>query len=216
MTRQDHIEALLRQIAPLVLDIAQRAQVAAADLADTDWARTNLTRTASVNQVSGTARWRLVGDGLVARATELPEGLAMSTSDEEQNQGRYYLTAPQVAMVLTIRRKPHRDDEQPHALQLQIQGVLEQAPVAYEEEIVVYLAVPPLGQEPTFEVATRGRQVISYRLIDLIDDSERGEDDEFGTAIRPLPPAPPAGPVVRSARDRTGTGREEGASDGPG
>jgi hypothetical protein len=212
MARQDDIEALLREIAPLFLDIAQGAQVAAADFADTDWARSNLTRTASVNQVSGTARWRMVGDGIVSRDTELPEGLALSTSDEEQNQGRYYLAAREVAVVLTIRRKPHSDDEQPQALQLQIEGVLEQAPIAYDEEIVVYFAVPPLGKEPSFEVATRGKEVISYRLIDLIDNRERPKDDS-GQAVEPLPPTPPGGPVVRSVLDATDAEGEEGASE---
>jgi hypothetical protein len=213
MTRQDDIENLLRQIAPLFLDVAQEAQVVAADLGDTDWARANLTRTASLNQVAGTARWRMVGDGLVAREAEMPVGLGLSTTDEEQNQGRYYLIAPDLAIVLTIRRKPHPEDEQPHALQLQIAGVLEQAPIAYDDEIVVYFAVPPLGREPTFEVATRGKEVISYRLIDLIDDRFDQPDGGLSPNVSPLPPTAPAGPIVRSSLDKDEDKGEEGPTD---
>lgn len=216
MARQDEIEDLLRQIAPLLLDIGRNAQTAAADLGDTTWARTNLSRTASVNQVAGTARWRMVGDGIVGREAELPAGLAISTTDEEQNQGRYYLVAPDLAIVLTIRRKPHRDDEQPSALQLQIQGVIESAPIAYEDEIVVYLAVPPLGQEPTFEVATRGKHTASYRLIDLIDDDLGRPGENFGPVVEPLPPTPPAGPIVRSSLDTDEDDLEKGTDDGRG
>src|SRR5919202_1260865 len=116
MTQQEQIEDLLRRAAPLLLDIAEHAQFASAELGDTDWGRRYLARTASVNQVAGTARWRIVGDNIVRRQHELPADLQLSTCDEEQNQGRYYLRAPQVAIVLTIRRKPHPDNEKPEAL----------------------------------------------------------------------------------------------------
>jgi hypothetical protein len=207
MARQDDIEQLLRDVAPLFLDIAGQAQRAAAELEETDWARRNLPRTAAVHQVSGTARWRITADGIVARQAELPAGLQLSTCDKEQNQGRYYLRAPHVAVVLTVRRKPHRDDEQPNALQLQLQEVLEQAPVAFEEEIVVYLAVPSVGHAPTFEVATRGKETISSRLADLVDD--KGD----AVVVRSLPKLPPRGPKVTSTRE---SGQEEGATDSPG
>jgi hypothetical protein len=208
MARQDDIEDLLRQIAPLFLEIAEYAQQAAYDLGETNWARSHLVRTAAVNQVCGTARWRIVGDTIVSRQVELPPGVELSTTDEQQNQGRYYLRAPRLAVVLTIRRKPHRPDE-PHAfLQLQIEGVAELAPVDFGDEIVIYLAVPPLGQQPKFEVATRGEETISYRLIDLVP-----EDDEEGieAKVENLPASPPtAGPVVSSAIDDD---REEGGAD---
>jgi hypothetical protein len=210
MARQKDIEQLLRDVAPLFLDIAERAQQAAAALEETEWARTNLPRTAAVHQVSGTARWRITGDGIVSRESELPAELELSSCDKEQNQGRYYLRAPHVAVVLTVRRKPHRDDEQPNALQMQLQEVLEHAPVAFEEQIVVYLAVPSLGHAPTFEVATRGKETISYRLVDLIDNA-----DEMGdvAVVHPLPKPPARGPKVTSTRE---SGQEEGATDSPG
>jgi len=198
MARQDDIEGLLRRIAPLFIDIAQRAQVAAADFADSGWARDNLTRTASVNQMAGTGRWRMVGDNIVNRQSELPAGLALTTEDSEQNQGRYYLADQELAVVLTVRRKPHPEDEQPAVLQLQIEGVLEQAPVDFGDEIVVYLAVPPLGKEPTFTVTTRGKEPITYQLIDLIEDRAAPRDE---TLIEDLPTAPPPGTIVRSTLD---------------
>jgi hypothetical protein len=209
MARQDDIEGLLRQIAPLFIDIAQRAQVAAADFADTDWARKHLARTASVNQMAGTGRWRIVGDSIVDRQAELPSELVLTTDDGEQNQGRYYLAAPELAIVLTVRRKPHPEDEQPAALQLQIEGVLENAPVDFGDQIVVYFAVPPIGQEPNFAVATRGKQTVLYRLIDLVED--RVASSETGTTTD-LPAAPPPGTIVRSSLD-AGEGQDQEGTD---
>lgn len=206
MPRQDDIDDLLRQIAPLCLEVAAYAQGAAAKFADTEWAREHLARTAAVNQVAGTARWRIVGDTIVRRRDELPPDIELSTSDEEQNQGRYYLRASRVAVVFTIRRKPHRADEQPAFLQLQIEGVNELAPIEYEDDIVIYLAVPPVGHESKFELTTRGKATVSHRLIDLIpaadgtdqpvenlDTSRLAEDD----------------PVVSSAFENTD--EEDGA-----
>jgi hypothetical protein len=209
MARQDDIEDLLRQVAPLFLDIAQGAQVAAADLPDTEWGMTNLTRTASLNQVAGVARWRMVADRIVDRRAELPAGLTLATSDDEQNQGRYYLVSVDAAIVLTVKRKPHKDDEQPEALQLQIQGVQALAPVAYNDEVVVYLAVPPFGQEPTFEVTTRGKEPLSYRLIDLIDDRYFDDQDDFGPTVFPFPPKPTLGPNVSSSLDKDKEANDE-------
>lgn len=212
MARQDDIKKLLRQVAPLFLEIAKHAQEAAAELGETEWAREHLVRTAAVNQVLGTARWRIVGDGIVTRQSELPTGVELSTTDEEQNQGRYYLSAPQFAVVLTIRRKPHRSDEESAFLQLQIEGVNELAPIDYGEVIVIYLAVPPLGREPKFELATRGKETISYRLIDLVAvDREEGIEPE----VENLPTnRPAAGPVVTSAiEERPDEHREEGGDE---
>ena len=182
----------------MFLDCANYAQRASAGLAETDWARRHLVRTASVNQVSGTARWRIAGDTIVMRQAELPSDVVLSTSDEEQNQGRYYLRARRLALVLTIRRKPHKEQEQPKALQLQIEEVLEQAPIDFGEEVVVYLAVPPLGQQPSFEIASKGKETISHRLIDLIG-GEPGKESGPGATITPLDPKRPrGGPTVRS------------------
>lgn len=216
MARQDDIEELLRRIAPLFLEIALNAQHASAELATTEWAREHLVRTAAVSQVSGTARWRIAGDGLVNRQAELPDGIELSTTDAEQNQGRYFLRAPRLAVVLTIRRKPHSPDEKPAFLQLQLDGVNELAPIDYGDEIVIYLAVPPLGHPPKFEVATRGKETVSYRLLELM-----GQDDEQGNqpSVENLPDSGPlAGPRVSSAMDddrqEIDDDREEDKEDG--
>ena len=175
MPRQDDIDELLRQIAPLCLEVARYAQGAAAKFADTEWARAHLARTAAVNQVAGTARWRIVGDSIVRRRDELPDDIELSTSDEEQNQGRYYLRAPRLAVVFTIRRKPHSSDDKPAFLQLQIAGVNELAPIEYDDDVVIYLSVPRVGYEPTFEVTTRGKATVTRRLVDLIAAAEGTE-----------------------------------------
>lgn len=209
MARQDEIEQLLRDVSPLFLDIASGAQQAAAELENTEWARRYLSRTAALHQVSGTARWRMTGDGIVARQEELPEGIKLSTCDKEQNQGRYYLQAPDLAVVLTVRRKPHRDDEKPKFLQLQLEQALDAAPVAFQEQVVVYLAVPSVGNAPTFEVATRGQQTLSYRLADLVEGTV---DRQAPVTVRPVPgpQAPP--PKVTSTR----VPGQEGEGDGSG
>jgi hypothetical protein len=169
MSQQDQIEQLLRRIAPFFLEVATEAQAASAELTATDWARAHMRRTASLNQVSGTARWRIAGDLAVLRQGELPEDVRLSTSDSDHNQGRYYLHAPTISAVLTLRRKPHQPDQEPDVLQLQLRSVAEQAPVDFGEQSVVYLAIPPQGKLPTFEVATRGSKALSYRLLDLVE-----------------------------------------------
>lgn len=190
MARQDDIEELLRSIAPTFRSVALDAQNAAEEFKATEWARTHLSRTAAVNQVAGTGRWRIVADKIVARCAELPHGVELSTSDGEQNQGRYYLRAPDLAILLTIRRRPHREEDKPKILQLQMTEVLAQAPVDFDDEVVIYLSVPPLGREPRFEVVSRGQIVATHELYDLIE-VDQSSINEFSA-----PPAP--GPLVRS------------------
>jgi hypothetical protein len=194
MARQDDIEDLLRQVARPFLSIAREAQSAAHELRDTDWARRHLTRTASANQVSGTARRRIACDLLVARQDQLNGLLEVTTRDSEHNQGRYYLRSTAVAVLLTVRRKPHDEDDQPAALQLQFENM--RGLVAFEDEIVVYLAIPPLSEEPRFEIATRGQEVIVHRLVDLIDRDD--EADGGATTPFPGPRSLPPTPDVRS------------------
>jgi hypothetical protein len=191
MTRQDDVEDLLREVARPFLSVAREAQTAAHDLRHTDWARRHLARTASVNQVSGTARRRIACDLVVARQEQLNGLLEVATRDSDHNQGRYYLRSTAVAVLLTVRRKPHDEDDQPAALQLQFENMREL--VAFEDEVVVYFAIPPLGEEPRFEIATRGQEVIVHRLVDMIVDDEDNADRGAATpslAPRPVPPTP--------------------------
>jgi len=202
MSRQDDIEELLRQVAPLFLNVSRSAQVAADSLRGTDWARVNLTRTASANQVAGTARRRIACDRLVDRRDELGGALEFTTTDPEHNQGRYYLRSMETAILLTVRRKPHERDEQPLSLQLQLEGMREL--VAFEDEAVVYLEIPPLGQEPQFEITTRGQETIVHRLIDLISgDGEYGSGNTELTPVgpRPIPPRPSVTSTLMPGRD---------------
>jgi hypothetical protein len=184
MARQDDVEKYLMQIAPLFREVSLYAQAAAAEIAATEPARKHLARTAALNQVSGTVRWRVAGDEIVRRSDELPAGFEVTTDDSEQNQGRYYLSAAEQAVVFTIRRKPHTETEKPEVLQLQMRSVLEQAPVTYEDAVAVYLAIPPEG-EPHFEVVTGKKSKVPYLLCDLI---ERAQTD--GTLLADAPEAP--------------------------
>lgn len=213
MSRQDDIEVLLGRVAPFFLEVSRDAQIAADGLRGTDWARVNLTRTASVNQVAGTARRRIACDRLVDRRDELDGALEFSTTDAEHNQGRYYLRSTETAILLTVRRKPHERDEQPRSLQLQLEGMREL--VAFDDDAVVYLEIPPLGQEPLFEITTRGEETIVHRLIDLI-----GGDDEHGTGSaelapvgpRPVPPRPSVTSALVPGRDESQESAEDDRS----
>lgn len=177
MARQQEIKSLLRDVAPVFRSIALEAQKDADELAKTDWAKAYIGREASLNQIMGTARWRMAGDRIVHRQGELPTGLELSTTYEEQNQGRYYLRAPKLGIVVTIRRKPHKKDDEPELLQLQIEAALEHAPVSYGDEIVVYLVVGAIGTEPQFDVVNRGEVVDSYPLNGLIEEIEAEKPD---------------------------------------
>jgi len=207
IARHEDIHATLARIAPLLLEIATDAQRASAELAHTDWAMTYLTRTASLNQIVGSARWRITGDSLVRRAGDLPEGIELTTTDEEQNQGRYYLGHPECALVFTIRRKAHRDEDLPGTLQLQLESVLAEAPPAYEDgATAVYLAVPPLGQDPYFEIKAKGADPLRLPLAGLLENMPQPVE-------LPTPEAPPAGASVRSTRTPPSEQREEPAED---
>jgi hypothetical protein len=198
MAQQDEIEQLLRRVAPLCLEVSYEAQRETDGLRNSDWGRRNLSRSASANQVAGTARRRIACDNLVDRCGQLGGVLEVSVTDSAQNQGQYYLRSTDPACVLTVRRKAHKEDDQPLPLQLQIAGMREL--VELEDEVVVYLEIPPNGGEPCFEVTTRGRENITHRLCDLIAGEE--EDDSGATTPIPGPrPTPPA-PGIRSTLQR--------------
>jgi hypothetical protein len=207
MTRQQDIKNLLRRVAPLFHEIALGAQADAAKFAKTEWAEKYISREASLNQIIGTARWRMVGDRVVLRQGELPDDLEVSTVDEEQNQGRYYLRAPKLGVVATIRRKPHKKDEEPELLQLQIEAAIDAAPVDYGDKTVIYLVVGPQGTEPQFDVVNRGELIDGYKLIDLIE----GDEDQAPRTGQPdqLPGGPRPGPEVRSSLDEEDVQEED-------
>lgn len=71
----------------------------------------------------------------------------------------------------------------------------------------MYFAVPPIGQEPSFAVATRGKQTVVYRLIDLVDDRAASSETR---ATADLSASPPPGTIVRSSLDADEGQDEEG------
>lgn len=204
----DEIEGLLRELAPPFLLFARNAQVAIDDFKQNDWARKHMKRTASLNQMAGTGRWRLVGDAIVERQSEIPDRLTLRSSDSEHNQGRYFLTDEHLPAVITVRSDPHKEGEEPEYIQTSLEGILEQAPVDFGELIKVYLSVPSAGHS-TFEVATKGEAQLSYRLIDLVDEGR----DSGGGEVVPFPtnPKTPKSPVVRSSIRRDRDAADEGS-----
>jgi hypothetical protein len=212
MERQDEIEALLRKAAPVCYAVAKDAQRATTEIMEAEIVRKYLTRSAASNQVGGLAKWRIAGDMLVRRHSELPSELRLSTTDAEQNQGLYYFRSTRPAIVLTLRREPHLEKEEPQALQLQWASVIAEAEVDFGGPVVtVYLSVPPLGQEPRFEVTARGES-LTYYLRDLMG----GDGDAMGVnaSIPKLPQAPRTGAIVKSAEDVVRESEQEDA-DGP-
>ena len=207
MARQQDIKNLLAQVAPLLREIALGAQSDAAELAKTSWAREKISREASLNQIVGTARWRMTGDRIVTRQAEFPEGLELSTENEEHNQGRYYWRASKLGVVFTIRRKPHKKDEQPELLQLQIEAAIDSAPIDYGDKTVIYLVVGPLSSEPQFDVVNRGEVIDSYKLVNLIKDEERRAPHPGRPAQ--LPGGPRRGPEVSSNLEGGQDGQQE-------
>jgi hypothetical protein len=214
MGRSEDVDRLLRRLAPLFHDVATNAQAAAEELLETDWAATHLHREAARRQVSGTARWRIAGDQLSQRHGELPEGVTISTSDSEQNAGRYAFDAADEAAVVTIRRHPHKKDEEPEYLQLRIGAILEAAPIDYgkEDGLTIYLEIPQLGVEPRFEVVRNGNVIRSVALAELLGglDSGAGDDDAPVTPMPSPPRKPGGGAQVGSSKVPA---EEEGTSD---
>jgi hypothetical protein len=127
--------------------------------------------------------------------------------DGEQNQGRYYLGASHQAIVFTIRRKPHA--KQTEILQMQMDTVLAQAPIAYDDAIAAYLAIPPEG-EPYFDVIT-GKAKVTYFLWELIakaneNEGDSGQAEASGPVVAlhgPEQDPQPAGPKVSSSKKRS-------------
>lgn len=200
MTSQTSLEDLLQQIAPLFKEVAEYAQRAAAELEETEWAKKHLQRRASLHQVSGTARWRIGADELARRQADLPEGVEFKTTDADHNRGRYIAAAPDVLAVFTVRRVPHRDDEQPDSLQLRMEEIREQAPEEVPEGAigVVYLGIPPLGKEPTIGIL-RGKEPEIRPISDYVDRSvgtEAGGPLSIGGPSDSTP-----GPIVGSELD---------------
>jgi hypothetical protein len=195
MTQQDDIEQHLRRLAPLCLEIARDAQREADALRGSDWGRRNLGRTASANQVSGTARRRMVCDTMVERCSEFAGLLEVTSTHPQHNQGQYYMRSTHPAFVMTVRGKPHQEDEQPVALQMQFAGMREL--IVLRDEVIVYFEIPANHEEPCFEIITGGHESIVHRLCDLVDDrGDTGTDWMSG----PTPIGPRTGPPAPSIR----------------
>jgi hypothetical protein len=207
--RQNEIEALLRKAAPVCYEVARDAQDAAVEIMATDVARKYLTRLAAANQVGGLAQWRIVGDMLVRRHSELPRELRLSTTDAEQNQGLYYFRSVKPALILTVRREPHLEKDEPRALQLQMASVVAEAEVDFGGPVVTaYLMVPPSGREPMFEVTTRGES-LTYRLSELVGKRDGVEGVE--ASISKLPAVEGSAALVKSAEDAVQADEQENA-----
>jgi hypothetical protein len=210
MSQEDEIEALLREAAKVCHDVSTRAQAAAAEIVGTEPVKRHLTRTAAVNQVGGMAQWRIVCDNLVRRRAELPSELKLCTTDAEQNRGQYLFKSTVPAVVLTVRRQPHAEEDRPETMQTQMREIIESVGVDFGGDVVaVYLVVPLFGGEPRFEVIARG-EPITHTLCDLFDAEEPAS-----APVDEITPPTKSDAVVRSTEDADEDAKREGDADGP-
>lgn len=208
MGREDQIKALLHRLAPVLRDVCETAQAQAAGLPGTDWAQDCIYRGALLNRLVGTARWGLAADGLVERRGELErEGLTCTSSYEEQNQGRFYWSAPQLGLILTVRREAHKDPKGVTVLQMRMEEVLQVATGSFPSgAVVAYLAVPPAGQMSRVELTTeRGVLLASYTIQELLAAPVQPVQDLPQREARPR----------RRIASTLNPEREQGSEEGP-
>jgi hypothetical protein len=108
-------------------------------------------RVAHLKRVTGTVRWILVADGLVAAGAEedLPDGFSVRSTESQHNQGRYAFAFP--GGVFSVRREPHDDDhDQGRFLQTSFEHVTQMMDAAGSPSaataVRVWIAIAPEGR----------------------------------------------------------------------
>lgn len=210
LIERDDVKGRFRPIMPLLNDVVDKARGATAYNV-TSAAHPEVTRAAHLRRFAGSKRWVMVADGLVARAAELPAGFQVHSKEEDHNAGKYVFGFP--GGVFTIRREPHQAENEGQYLQLSLDRVREDAPLADGidafADLVVYVRVP---------AQTAPRLIVTHPTLDkaMVIMLDEIEPDDLGDAVTPLRPddsgLPPRG--VRSARvARTEESQETDADD---
>jgi hypothetical protein len=193
---RDDIKARFQPLMPLLNDVIRAARAATA-WEVTAAAHPEVTRPAHLRRFSGAKRWVMVADGLVARATELPDGFCVHSTEEDHNAGKYVFGLP--GGVFTIRREPHQAENEGQYLQLSLERVREEAPLAEGidafADLLVYVRVP--AQKAARLIVTH--PTLDKPMVILLDEIE---PDDLGDVIVPLRPTDPglSPRGVRSAR----------------
>lgn len=181
---RDEVKAAFAPLVPFVEDAVEKARVASSHDVIAN-ANPQVTRVAHLRRLSGTKRWMVLADDLVAQAPGMPEGFGMESTDADHNQGKYAIRFP--LGVCTIRREPH-DEEEGKYLQERLEGVLEQAQLAPGIDafagIKAYISVPPEGAVRL--IATH--PAFPEPMVILLDEIE--VETGAVTAVRPSAPMP--------------------------
>jgi hypothetical protein len=210
LIERDEVKARFRPIMPLLNNAIDEARAATA-YEVTCAVHPEVTRAAHLRRFAGSKRWVMVADGLVARAAELPAGFHVHSTEEDHNAGKYVFGFP--GGVFTIRRDPHQAENEGQYLQLSLDRVREDTPLAAGVDVfadlVVYVRVP---------AQSAPRLIVTHPTLDkaMVITLDEIEPDGIGDAVAPLRPddsgPPPRG--VRSARQpRTDESQHTSADD---
>lgn len=196
LIERDDIKARFRPIMPLLTDVIAEAR-AATSYEVTCAAHPEVTRPAHLRRFAGSKRWVMLADGLVARVAELPTGFQVHSTELDHNVGKYVFGFP--GGVFTFRREPHEGEKEGEYLQLELDRVREEAPLADDIDafvgLVVYVRVPA-------EAAARlivTHPTLGEDMVILLDEIDA---DDLSDTVMPLRPDDRGVPLreVRSAR----------------
>jgi hypothetical protein len=149
-------------------------------------------RQAHLRRLCGSARWMIAADALVANRARFPRGFSVLTTDADHNSGRYAFEFP--GGVWTLRREPHKEEEQGAFLQERLEGVIESAPLRpdlRELAVKVFVSIPVKGAVKVIAQHRAWADPVIVTLAELL------VHDQTPVEIsRPKRPRP----VVRSTR----------------
>lgn len=179
--RRDDIIDQFKPLVPVLEEVIESARLNSS-VESLEELHPAIARAAHLRRVSGTMRWILIADGLVARAGSLPQGYRVLSQESDHNAGRYVFGWP--GGVLTVRRQPHDEDEG-----LYVQERLEEVLAATDlapgldlgADAIAYLSVP--SSRPARLIVTH--ETLSEPMIIALDEIGR-----HTSVVSPLPASP--------------------------
>lgn len=177
---------------PLIDEAVEEARTASSDEV-TMKANPEVLRFAHLRRLSGTKRWMVLAEGLVARDPRMPYGFGVASTDQDHNAGKYAFRWP--LGVFTIRGEPHDGEDEGKYLQEQLKDVAEQTPLSSDVDVFAdiraYVSAPSDG--PVKLIATHA--TFPQPMVILLDEIE--VNSETVATVPSQPPMPE--PKVSSA-----------------
>ena len=172
---------------PLVEEAVEEARAASSDEV-TMKANPEVPRFAHLRRLSGTKRWMVLADGLVVRASRMPDGFGVASTDQDHNAGKYAFRWP--LGVFTIRGEPHEGEDEGKYLQEQLKDVAEQAPLSSDVDVFAdiraYVSAPSDG--PVKLIATH--TTFPQPMVILLDEIDINSETVAAMASSPPMPEP--------------------------